>query len=137
MPTISKLTLRRLAVLGALLLIFPACSDDDPVTPVGNSITVTAPATGVNLVEGTSTDITWTVTGDPGPVTIVLLKGGNAFDVISAIHEDGSPYTWTVASGGTDGDDFSIAVSAAIAPDVADESGLFTITALRGSAAAD
>lgn len=136
MPTLSPLPWRRLAVLGVLLLILPACSDD-AVTPVANSITVTDPATGIILLEGTDTDITWTTTGNPGPVTIGLLKGGNAFSIISNIHEDGSPYTWTVDTEGVNGDDFSIAVIAAAVPDVSSESGLFTIETLKGSVAAD
>ncbi len=108
-----------------------AYSDDSDlfaITVTPPSITVTAPAAGVNWAAGSTKTITWTKTGAlDANVKIELYKGGaKVLDIIASTGNDGS-HDWPVPATLTAGSDYLVRVTTA---DNAcyDDSGLFTIS---------
>jgi len=107
-----------------------------PVSPV-DSITVVSPNGGESWQRGTPHMVTWTYTGTPGPVKIVLLNGGVAVGTATASTPLGSggsgSFLWNIYPTGSTGGNFQIEVSSVSNPSIKDTSdAYFTLTPVGG-----
>ncbi len=102
--------------------------------PSTSSITVTAPAGGASWQAGSTQQISWKYTGNPGSaVGLVLLNNGAVASTISsgtAIGSNGSgSYSWAIPSGLAAGSAYAIQVTSTSTASCSATSNSFTISA--------
>ncbi|MBF7083258.1 GPI anchored serine-threonine rich family protein [Desulfallas sp. Bu1-1] len=103
--------------------------------PAGATITVTSPNGGEDWAAGSTHNVTWNYTGDPGAqVKIELLKG----DAVDTVISSGAPvgtegagsYSWTIPKNQAPGGDYTVRVTSTSDSSCTDTSdGSFSITA--------
>ncbi len=98
-----------------------------------STIALTSPASGQTWPAGLKYPIAWTYTGNPGPVRIVLLKGGTKVSTIISSTPVGSngngSYSWTIPKIEASGSDYQIKVVSTVVSSCSTTSGNFTIAA--------
>jgi outer membrane protein assembly factor BamB len=85
------------------------------------TITLTSPIGGEKWAIGSTQNITWTSTGNPGDIKIELLKPGTPSDIISPrILANNKSFSWTINQ--SEGTDYKVKISLVASPTVIDQS---------------
>ena len=97
----------------------------------GPTITLTSPTGGATWTAGGKQTISWSYTGNPGKVQILLYKGGTLSSTIKSSTSAGSngagSYTWTIPNAQATGNDYQVTVTAIASSSCSSTSNTFNI----------